>query len=186
MKQTVSLYAGLLRTVAFTAVVILVADLFSQIVIQRTPVVDARRAARSFVIGLVYAGPVQLLSFTFLDWLVGNAGLSATLTKVLLGQLVIGPLAILGFMFFNGALQRLPLAAILHDISTKYMAVLKARLVFWPAAQGAIFQFVPVEYRHLGVSVAFFLWSSFMSWKTNGLGVTPQPSTNRVRNHRTD
>ncbi|CAN7988949.1 unnamed protein product [Ixodes hexagonus] len=190
MKRIVSLYARLLHTnpfftkIASTAILVLAADLFSQTAIQRASVVDARRAIRSFFVGLVYTGPAQVLSFVLLEWLVGDGGWTAPLIKVLLSQLFIGPLVVLGFMIVNGALQRLPRASIEHSIKTKLVSVLRARLVFWSAAHGLIFQFVPADYRSLGASVATFFWSTYVSWMANDPSAAPDLYIRRVQKQR--
>ncbi|KAG0436417.1 hypothetical protein HPB47_017954 [Ixodes persulcatus] len=184
MMRIASFYDDLLHTnptgtrIASIAIVSLVADLLSQVVTRGASVsIDARQAAGSFVTGLIFTGPVQVLSFVLLDRLVGDGGLTATFAKVLLNQLFIIPLIILGYIAVNGALKGLSWAAIQHIIRTKYVSILKTRLVFWPAAQGLIYQFVPKDYRPLAMSVIALFWSTYVSWKANGPGAPSQLST---------
>ncbi|EEC12361.1 putative peroxisomal membrane protein 2, pxmp2 [Ixodes scapularis] len=184
MMRIASFYDDLLQTnptgtrIASIAILSLVADLLSQAVTRGASVsIDVRQAAGSFVTGLVFTGPVQVLSFVLLDRLVGDGGLTATIAKVLLNQLFIIPLIILGYIAVNGALKGLPWAAIQHIIRTKYVSILKTRLVFWPAAQGLIYQFVPKDYRPLAMSVIALFWSTYVSWKANGPAAPSQLST---------
>ncbi|XP_002407867.5 protein Mpv17-like [Ixodes scapularis] len=181
MMRIASFYDGLLQTnptgtrIASIAILSLVADLLSQAVTRGASVsIDVRQAAGSSVTGLIFTGPVQVLSFVLLDRLVGDGGLTATIAKVLLNQLFIIPLIILGYIAVNGALKGLPWAAIQHIIRTKYVSILKTRLVFWPAAQGLIYQFVPKDYRPLAMSVIALFWSTYVSWKANGTAAPSQ------------
>ncbi|KAM7312069.1 protein Mpv17 [Ixodes scapularis] len=193
MMRIASFYDDLLHTnpmgtrIASIAIVSLVANLLSQTVTRGASVsIDARQAAGSFVTGLVFTGPVQVLSFVLLERLVGDGGLTATLVKVLLSQLFVSPLVLLGYIAVNGALKGLSWAAIQHAIRTKYVSILKTRLVFWPAAQGLIYQFVPKDYRPLGMSVVALFWTTYLSWKANGPGAPTQLSAkSSVQKQRT-
>ncbi|CAN7936992.1 unnamed protein product, partial [Ixodes hexagonus] len=192
MNRVLYFYLSLLNTnpsctqILTIATCMFLGDIISQIVVQRKTAIEAKRAARFFLIGVIYTGPVATTSFHFLQWLVGDGSIATTLTKVALGNLFVGPLATLGFLIVSGALQGLPWVSVKRNIRADYVSILKSSYVFGPAVEVVITQLAPVNHRPVWGAVISVFWNVYMSWKTNTASVPHRRQSNSAEEHRAE
>lgn len=174
MRHVWSLYARVMRDhpvktqLITTGTVMLSGDLIAQKVLERRSTVDVPRAARFFVMGVGFVGPILRVWYITLERLVGTTGGRAmVIKKVLLDQGVFTPVFIPSFLSALGALQGRSWEGIKDMVRADYLAILKANYMLWPAAQLINFRFVPLAYRVPFASCVALVWNIYLAWKAN-------------------
>uniref|UniRef100_A0A023GFJ3 Mitochondrial inner membrane protein Mpv17 n=1 Tax=Amblyomma triste TaxID=251400 RepID=A0A023GFJ3_AMBTT len=171
MRQAWNLYARMMRVhpvktqVITTATLMLSGDLIAQKVLERRTSIDVPRAARFFVIGIGFMGPVLRVWYLTLERVV--AGRAVVVKKVLLDQGVFTPLLIPSFLVTLGALQQRSWEDIKRTVRADFLPILKANYALWPAAQLINFRFVPLNYRVPFASCVALVWNTYLAWKAN-------------------
>ncbi|KAL1417994.1 hypothetical protein MTO96_005981 [Rhipicephalus appendiculatus] len=151
-----------------TATVLLSGDLIAQKVLERQPNVDVVRAARFFVMGVAFAGPVVRMWHLTLERVVGSGvGVSSVARKVLIDQALFAPVFIASFLVVLGTLQRRSWDDIEQSLRANYLQILKTSYMIWPAAQLINFRFVPLSYRPPFAGCVAVVWSTYLAWKAN-------------------
>lgn len=174
MRQAWHLYARLVRNhpvktqLATTATVMLSGDLIAQKVIERRPDIDVPRAARFFIMGIGFVGPVVRGWYLILERVVGSgSGGAVVFKKVLLDQTLFGPLFVPSFMIVLGTLQRRSWDDIKQSLRANYLQVLQTMYMIWPVAQFVNFRFVPFSYRQAFGSCVAIVWNTYLAGKAN-------------------
>lgn len=174
MRQAWGLYARVMRDhpvktqLITTATVMLSGDLIAQKVLERRTSIDVPRAARFFIMGIGFVGPVLRVWYLTLERVVGvGSGRAVVIKKVLLDQGVFTPVFIPSFLVTLGALQRRSWEDIKRTVRTDYLPILKANYMLWPAAQLINFRFVPLSYRVPFASCVALVWNTYLAWKAN-------------------
>uniref|UniRef100_A0A1E1WXI2 Mitochondrial inner membrane protein Mpv17 n=1 Tax=Amblyomma aureolatum TaxID=187763 RepID=A0A1E1WXI2_9ACAR len=174
MRQAWGLYARVMRAhpvktqLITTATVMLSGDLIAQKVLERRATIDVPRAARFFIMGIGFVGPVLRVWYLTLERVVGvGGGRAVVIKKVLLDQGVFTPMFIPSFLVTLGTLQRRSWEDIKRTVRTDYLPILKANYMLWPAAQLINFRFVPLSYRVPFASCVALVWNTYLAWKAN-------------------
>ncbi|CAN7939264.1 unnamed protein product [Ixodes hexagonus] len=147
------------------ATMLLLGDVISQTLIQRKRAIDARQAARFFVIGAVYTGPLVVTWYGLVEAVIGQDGLVAVVAKVLLGQMVFLPLLLLGFIVLFDVTQGRPWTDIKESVRTKFVPMLMASYIFWLPVEFVNFRFVAVWCRPVYNGVACLCFKTYMAWR---------------------
>lgn len=174
MRQLWSAYARVMRNhpvktqLITTGTVMLSGDLIAQTVLERRSTIDVPRAARFFVMGIAFVGPILRVWYITLERIVGSTGGGAMVVKkVLLDQGVFTPVFIPSFLTTLGALQGRSWEGIKDMVRMDYLPILKANYMLWPAAQLINFRFVPLAYRVPFASCVALVWNTYLAWKAN-------------------
>lgn len=174
MRQVWHLYARLVREhpmktqLVTTATVMLSGDLIAQKVIERRPDIDVPRAARFFVMGVGFVGPVVRGWYLILERVVGSGSSGAVVfKKVLLDQTLFGPLFVPSFMVVLGTLQRRSWDEIEQSLRANYLQILQTMYMIWPVAQFVNFRYVPFNYRQVFGSCVAIVWNTYLASKAN-------------------
>ncbi|XP_037526170.1 protein Mpv17-like [Rhipicephalus sanguineus] len=174
MQNPWNVYARLMRRhpaktqVLTTATVLLSGDLIAQKVLERRSNVDVVRAARFFVMGVGFVGPVIRMWHLTLERVVGS-GVAGSLVfrKVLIDQVLFAPVFIASLLVVLGTLQRRSWDDIENSLRANYLQILKTSYMLWPAAQLINFRFVPLSYRPPFAGCVAVVWSTYLAWKAN-------------------
>ncbi|KAM7296529.1 hypothetical protein ISCGN_021688 [Ixodes scapularis] len=153
--------------------VALAGDVISQTFIQNKPSFDFRQAIIYYIVGLFFTGTLTVLWLMFVEWLVVTDGVAGAAIKTALGLVFFTPPFFLCFLVVHGFLSGHSWEAIRENIRTKYFVILKSRYAFYPVAQFVNFEFVPILYRAIYLSVVALLWNMYLSWKTNQVSPCP-------------
>ncbi|KAL3199999.1 hypothetical protein MRX96_013391 [Rhipicephalus microplus] len=174
MLKPWKMYARLMRhhpaktQVMTTATVLLSGDLIAQKVLERQPNVDVVRAAKFFLMGAGFAGPVIRIWHLILEHFVGSGvGAFVVARKVLIDQALFAPVFIASFLVVLGAFQRRSWHDIEQSLRANYLQILKTSYLIWPAAQLVNFRFVPLSYRPPFAGCEAVVWSTYLAWKAN-------------------
>uniref|UniRef100_A0A131XE13 Mitochondrial inner membrane protein Mpv17 n=1 Tax=Hyalomma excavatum TaxID=257692 RepID=A0A131XE13_9ACAR len=174
MRQAWNLYARLVRDhpmktqLVTTATVMLSGDLIAQKVIERRADIDVPRAARFFVMGVGFVGPVVRGWYLILERVVGTgSGGVVVFKKVLLDQTLFGPTFVPSFMVVLGTLQRRSWEDIKQSLRANYFQILQTMYMIWPVAQFVNFRFVSFSYRQAFGSCVAIVWNTYLASKAN-------------------
>lgn len=164
-----AVYGRMMRThpaktqIATTACLMLTGDVIAQKGIEKRQSLDVARAARFFVMGVGFVGPVIRTWYVVLDRLVvGNA-----VKKMLVDQLLFSPVFVASFLTSLAFLQRRPWNDTKRMLRTDYVPIMTTGYMMWPAAQLVNFHLVPLNYRLLFASGVGLVWNTYLAWKAN-------------------
>lgn len=160
-----------LRTKALTAATIYtVSDLTSQGITAATAkegeVVrwDAIRTLRMLAVGLFMSGPSLHLWFGSVAKLYPNRDLYSTLKKLVLGQVIFGPLFCAAFFSINAFAQGERGSQITHRLQRDLIPTLKTGLMYWPVCDFMTYRYIPVHLQPFFSNCCSFLWTIYITY----------------------
>jgi len=126
------------------------------------------RVIASFLVGLLFFGPVADWWYGMMFRYLPSTSLVSTLYKALLGQIFFGP-AFTCVFFFAGLVQSgtFTLAAWLAKIQTDLFTIWASGLCYWPLVDFVSYKVVPVQWIPLFVNTASFIWTIYLSSVAN-------------------
>jgi len=138
-------------------------------------VIDWPRSRNMFTIGLCI-GPGVHGWYKYLDYVLPTTQLKSVGCKVLMDQLIFGPVLYYGFFISGGMLEGCTYNESLQEFKNKFWTVYKADWAFWPAAQFINFSLVPSSMRVLYFSVATLFWNVFLSYVKYDMDADSDPA----------
>ncbi|XP_028206007.1 PXMP2/4 family protein 4-like [Glycine soja] len=126
------------------------------------------------IYGLLILGPVQHKWFNFLSKIIPKTDVLSTLTKILLGQAIFGPIINTVFFSYNGVLQGEGVPEIIARLKRDLLPTLLGGAMFWPVCDFVTFRFVPVQLQPLLNSACAYVWTIYLAYMAN------QPSVNNA------
>ncbi|KAG0425282.1 hypothetical protein HPB47_027537 [Ixodes persulcatus] len=174
MKSGLVYYSKILRAhpgktqVLTTGLIMMSGDIISQKFIERSQFFDTQRAARFFLMGILYRGPVWYVWFRLLDRRFGAGNAPRTVIKKLLSdQILFRPTSLFCFLGLLSVLHRRPWVDVKKTIWADYVSVLKTGYMFWPVVQLINYGWVPCHFRLIYFSSLGVVWNTYLSWKVN-------------------
>ncbi|KAH9620484.1 hypothetical protein KSS87_019586 [Heliosperma pusillum] len=164
-------YLGLIKsrpllTKSLTSSLIYVAaDITSQtIALPSSEPYDFIRTLRMAGYGLVGSGPTLHYWFNFMSKVLPGRDVLATAKKMILGQVVYGPIMIVVFFSLNAALQGENAKEIGARLRRDFFPTIRNCLIYWPVCDFITFRFPPVHLQPLVSNGFSFVWTVYMTY----------------------
>ena len=157
----------LVNTLTITSL-IASADVCCQIYERRTTRnFDWTRLKNMATMGLIYYGPVMFYYYRLLDKKFPGRSPRIIAVKMFVDQFVYTVPSVAIFYVLIGKLEQKSWPDIQVELKQKYIPTYLTSCLFWPTAQVINFAFVPAVFRVAYISVATFVWMSFLSYIKN-------------------
>jgi protein Mpv17 len=144
------------------------ADLTSQMItMEPTGSFDLIRTARMASFGLIFLGPSQHLWFSYLSKILPKRDVLTTFKKIMMGQVLFGPVSNTVFYSYNAALQGENSEEIVARLKRDLLPTLKNGLMYWPVCDFVTFKYVPVHLQPLMNSSCAYIWTIYLTYMAN-------------------
>ncbi|XP_074269477.1 protein SYM1-like [Silene latifolia] len=141
------------------------ADVTSQtIALPSSESYDFIRTLRMAGYGLVGSGPTLHYWFNFMSKVLPGRDVLATAKKMILGQVVYGPVMIVVFFSLNAALQGENAKEIVARLRRDFFPTIRNCLIYWPVCDFITFRFPPVHLQPLVSNGFSFVWTVYMTY----------------------
>eukprot|EP00475_Leptophrys_vorax_P024083 TRINITY_DN3313_c2_g1_i2.p3 TRINITY_DN3313_c2_g1~~TRINITY_DN3313_c2_g1_i2.p3 ORF type:complete len:139 (+),score=5.97 TRINITY_DN3313_c2_g1_i2:26-418(+) len=117
--------------------------------------------------GLLVSGPSLHVWFTRIARLVPGTDVPRVLLKIVLGQVLYGPLFTAAFFSGNAALQGESAHQIAARLRRDLLPTLLSGACYWPLCDFVTYRFVPVHLQVLTSNTASFFWTIFVTYKAS-------------------
>ncbi|XP_034837138.1 mpv17-like protein 2 [Maniola hyperantus] len=124
---------------------------------------DWARAARFGVFGTFFMAPVFYSWMKYSGKFFRGKNLTTAVMRALVEQVSYSPVAMAYFFFGMSLLEMKPLHTCVNEVKEKFWPTYKVGAIFWPTAQTINFYLVSEKNRIVFVSVASFVWTTFMA-----------------------
>nr|KYP59366.1 PXMP2/4 family protein 4 [Cajanus cajan] len=125
------------------------------------------RTFRMAAYGLLILGPSQHNWFNYLSKILPNTDVTSTLKKILMGQVIFGPVINTVFFTYNGALQGESGPEIITRLKRDLLPTLLGGALFWPVCDFVTFRFLPVHLQPLLNSSCAYVWTIYLTYMAN-------------------
>lgn len=125
---------------------------------------DVIRTLRMLAVGLFMSGPSLHLWFGSVAKLYPNRDLYSTLKKLVLGQVIFGPLFCAAFFSINAFAQGERGSQITHRLQRDLIPTLKTGLMYWPVCDFMTYRYIPVHLQPFFSNCCSFLWTIYITY----------------------
>ncbi|XP_013381394.1 mpv17-like protein [Lingula anatina] len=142
------------------------ADIVDQIVIDRHKrPYDGLETLRRSLAGCIFIGPLNFTWVRIAERIFSpSRTFVAVARRVLVEQVVFGPIAITTFYCANNLFERRSLKESWEELHEKFFKTYEVRCMYFPFVQFINYKYVPPDRRLLFLSSATFMWSTFMCY----------------------
>ncbi|CAH8545956.1 unnamed protein product [Schistosoma turkestanicum] len=116
---------------------------------------------RQCVIGS-FQGFYQFIYYNWLDKVFSGVSMMTVAKKVVLDEVLIGPISLVIFFFYNGFCDTFTVAGAVERCRQSFISAYLSDLAYWPVLQTINFAFVPSSYRVLYVIFFTSLWNTYL------------------------
>lgn len=154
-------------------VIFLSADIIAQRLASSTAPFDLVRLIRYSSYGLVVMGPFLYLWYSAMHLYGPDDTLVGAAQKALFEQVTLEPLCISGYMVWDGAARRRPMAEVRGRLRTQFWGLLMKNAVFWVPANFSNYAAGTPDLRVLYANLCSLFWNVYFSAFVNSL---PNPT----------
>ncbi|GAA0160918.1 transporter [Lithospermum erythrorhizon] len=126
--------------------------------------IDFVRTTRIASFGLFILGPSQHFWFSFVANALPKRDVVSTLKKIVMGQLIFGPIINSIFFSYNAGLQGENGHQIIARLKRDLLPTLMGGLMYWPLCDFLTFKIIPVGLQPLINSSFAYLWSIYLTY----------------------
>ncbi|KAH8874132.1 Mpv17-like protein 2 [Schistosoma japonicum] len=116
---------------------------------------------RQGVIGS-FQGFYQFIYYSWLDKVFSGVSVTIVAKKVILDEVLIGPISLVIFFLYNGFCDTYSMAGAVKRCRQSFLSGYLSDLVYWPILQTVNFALVPPAYRVLYVIFFTSLWDTYL------------------------
>ncbi|TNN05012.1 Mpv17-like protein isoform 2 [Schistosoma japonicum] len=124
-------------------------------------IADFYNSVRQGVIGS-FQGFYQFIYYSWLDKVFSGVSVTIVAKKVILDEVLIGPISLVIFFLYNGFCDTCSMAGAVERCRQSFLSGYLSDLVYWPILQTVNFAFVPPAYRVLYVIFFTSLWDTYL------------------------
>ncbi|KAK1395124.1 hypothetical protein POM88_014180 [Heracleum sosnowskyi] len=148
-----------------SALIYTVADFSSQkIVSPSSEPYDVVRTLRMAGYGMLILGPSLHFWFNFVSKALPKRDLFTTMTKIVMGQTLYGPLMTVVFFSVNASLQGENGEEIVARLKRDLVPTMISGVMYWPLCDFVTFKFIPVQLQPLVSNSFSYLWTVYMTY----------------------
>ncbi|XP_001949558.1 mpv17-like protein [Acyrthosiphon pisum] len=157
---------GLVRGVAIYSVTWPVSSLIQQALQPSgNKNIDLQRAAKFSVYGGLYVAPTLYAWMRFASYVWPSMTITSHITKAVVEQFSYGPFAMASFFFFMTLLDGGTIEDAKTEVQEKFVSTWKIAVMVWPVLQTINYCVIPSKNRLIFVSLAGFVWTTFLAYK---------------------
>ncbi|KAK2652187.1 hypothetical protein Ddye_012043 [Dipteronia dyeriana] len=149
-----------------SALLTFIGDIVCQVVIDQAPSLDVKRTFVFTLLGLVLVGPTLHFWYLNLSKLVPLPGVSGTLVRLLLDQLLFAPTFIGVFLSTLVTLEGRP-SQVVPKLQQEWFSAVLANWKLWIPFQFLNFLFVPQQFQVLAANFVSLAWNVILSFKAH-------------------
>ncbi|KAM7474734.1 hypothetical protein LguiB_021977 [Lonicera macranthoides] len=151
-----------------SALIYTAADLSSQTLSrQASESYDLVRTLRMAGYGMIILGPSLHFWFNFVSKVLPKRDLNATLKKIIMGQIIYGPIMTVVFFSLNAGLQGESRSEIIARLRRDLIPTMLSGVMYWPLCDFITFRFIPVHLQPLVSNSFAFLWNVYLTYMAN-------------------
>ncbi|CAH8625842.1 unnamed protein product [Schistosoma haematobium] len=117
-----------------------------------------------------FQGFYQFIYYSWLDKVFSGVSLTIVAKKVLLDEVLIGPISLAIFFLYNGFCDTCTMAGAFQRCRQSFLSGYLSDLVYWPILQTINFALVPPGYRVLYVIFFTSLWNTYLCFFNARMG----------------
>ncbi|KAK9165943.1 hypothetical protein Scep_001134 [Stephania cephalantha] len=125
---------------------------------------DLVRTMRMAGYGMLIVGPSLHYWFNFVSRILPYRDTVSTVKKILMGQLLYGPVINVTFYSVNAKLQGESGSEIVARLKRDLLPTLKNNAIYWPLCDFVTFKFVPVHLQPLTNNAFAYLWTIYLTY----------------------
>ncbi|XP_073143252.1 protein sym-1 [Henckelia pumila] len=144
----------------------LVGDVICQLVVDKVPSLDLKRAFLFAFLGLVLVGPTLHFWYLFLSKLITAPGASGAFLRLLLDQFIFSPIFIGTFLAALVSLEGRP-SLVIPKLRQEWFSSVLANWQLWIPFQFLNFRFVPQQFQVLAANFIALIWNVILSYKAH-------------------
>ncbi|KAL8116295.1 hypothetical protein AgCh_022701 [Apium graveolens] len=117
--------------------------------------------------GMLILGPSLHFWFNFVSKALPKRDLLTTMTKIVMGQTLYGPLMTVVFFSVNASLQGENGEEIYARLKRDLVPTMISGVMYWPLCDFVTFKFIPVQLQPLVSNSFSYLWTVYMTYMAN-------------------
>ncbi|XP_057856969.1 uncharacterized protein LOC131066260 isoform X2 [Cryptomeria japonica] len=126
--------------------------------------IDVQRTMRMAGYGLLLSGPTLHLWFNFMSRVLPKTDIISTVKKMLLGQILYGPVVTVVFFSLNALLQGENGSEIFARLKRDFIPTIKSGAMYWPLCDFITYRYVPVHLQPLVSNSFAFIWTVYLTY----------------------